>query len=53
MQQHPIQIELVLQEIKGEVFTPSTNRVAEAWLDIHAHGFWEQQGSASFDVRVC
>ena len=48
-----VQIEPVLQEINGEVLTPGTNRAADARLDIHARGFWERQGSAFFDVRVC
>ena len=48
-----VQIEPVLQEINGEVLTPGTNRAVDARLDIHARGFWEQQGSAFFDVRVC
>ena len=50
-----VQIEPVLhdQEINGEVLTPGTNRAADARLDIHARGFWDRQGSAFFDVRVC
>ena len=48
-----VQIELVLQEINGEVLTPGTNKAADAQLDIHARGFWNRQGSAFFDVRVC
>ena len=48
-----VQIEPVLQEINGDVLTPGTNRGADARLDIHASGFWERQGSAFFDVRVC
>ena len=48
-----IQIEPVLQEINGEVLTSGTNRAADARLDIHARDFWERQGSAFFDVRVC
>ena len=48
-----VQIEPVLQEINGEVLIPGTNRAADAWLDIHVRGFWERQGSAFFDVRMC
>ena len=48
-----VQIEPVLQEINGEVLTPGMNRAADAQLDIHARGFWEQQGSIFFDVSVC
>ena len=48
-----VDIEPVLQEINGEVLTPGTNRAADARLDIHARSFWELQGSAFFDVRVC
>ena len=48
-----VQIEPVLQEINGEVLTPGKNRAADARLDIHARGFWERQGSAFSDVRVC
>ena len=48
-----VQIEPVLQEISGEVLTPSTNRAADVLLEIHARGFWERQGSAFFRVRVC
>ena len=48
-----VQIEPVLQEINGKVLIPGTNRAADAWLDIHVRGFWERQGSAFFDVRMC
>ena len=48
-----VQIEPVLQEIHGEVLTPGTNRAADARLDIHARGFWDRQGSAFLDVKVC
>ena len=34
-----VQIELVLQEINGEVLIPGTNRAADALFDIHARGF--------------
>ena len=48
-----VQIEPVLQEIDGEVLTLGTNRAADARIDIHARGFWDRQGSAFFDERVC
>ena len=34
---HDVQVEPVLQDAR---------------LDVHAHGFWDRQGSAFFDVRV-
>ena len=30
-----------------------TNQAQDARLDIHARGFWDRQGSAFFNVRVC
>ena len=48
-----VQIEPVLQDITGEVSNPRANKSADARLDIHARGFWEQCSSAFFDVRVC
>ena len=42
MVSNDVQIELVLQEINGEVLTPGTNRGTDARLDIHACGFWER-----------
>ena len=47
------EVELVLQEITGEVLNRGTNKAPDARLDIHARGFWERQKSAFFDVRVC
>ena len=41
MECNDVQIEPVLREIKGEVLKPSTNRAADARLDIYARGFWE------------
>ena len=49
---HDVQVEPVLQEITGEVLTRSTSAALDARLDFHAHGFWDRQGSAFFDVRV-
>ena len=50
---HNVQVEPVLQEITGEVWTRGTNQAPDAPLDVHARGFWDRQGSAFFDVRVC
>ena len=53
---HDVQVEPVLQEITGEVekkLTRGTNQAPDARLDVHARGFWDRQGSAFFDVRVC
>ena len=48
-----MEIEPVLQDVTGEVLTRDTNIAPDARLDVHARGFWERQGSAFFDVRVC
>ena len=45
--------EPVLQDVDGEQLTRGLNKVLDAKLDIHVHGFWEPQRSAFFDVRVC
>ena len=45
--------EPVLQDVKGEQLTQESNKVQDARLDTHAHGFWEPQQLAFFDVRVC
>ena len=50
---HDVEVEPVLQEITGEVLPRGSNKAPDARLDIHARGFWEKQGSAFFDVRVC
>ena len=47
-----VEIEPVLQEISGEQLGRGSNRAPDARLDIHARGFWENQRSAFFDVRV-
>ena len=49
---HDVQVEPVLQGITGEVLPRGTNPAPDARLDVHAHGFWDRQGSAFFDVRV-
>ena len=48
-----VEIEPVLQELKGESLPSRANRAPDARLDIHARVFWERQRSAFFDVRVC
>ncbi len=48
-----VHVEPVLQEITGEELTRGTNTAPDARLDVHARGFWDRQGSAFFDVRVC
>ena len=50
---HDVQVHPVLQEITGEVLTRGTNQAPDARFDVHARGFWDRQGSAFFDVRVC
>ena len=48
-----VEIEPVLQDISGGQLGRGSNRAPDARLDIHARGFWENQRSAFFDVRVC
>ena len=48
-----VEIEPVLQELKGESLPSGANRAPDFCLNIHARGFWERQRSAFFDVRVC
>ena len=45
--------EPVLQDVEGEQLKRGSNKAQDARMDIHAHGFWEPQRSAFFDVRVC
>ena len=47
-----VEIEPILQDISGEQLGRGSNRAPDARLDIHAGGFWENQRSAFFDVRV-
>jgi len=50
---YDVAIESPLQPLTGESIEPrSANRQHEARADIHAKGFWGQQQSAFFDVRV-
>ena len=48
-----VETEPVLQEITGEELNRGTNKAPDARLDVHAHGFWDRQQFAFFDVRVC
>ena len=48
-----VETEPVLLDICGEQLSRGSNKVQDARLDIPARGFWEQQRSAFFDVRVC
>ena len=47
-----VEIEPILQDISGEQLGRDSNRAPDARLDFHACGFWENQRSAFFDVRV-
>ena len=47
-----VEIEPILQDISGEQLGRGSNRAPDAILDIHARGFWENQRSAFFDMRV-
>ena len=47
-----VEIEPVLRDISGEQLGRGSNQAPDARLDIHARGFWENQRSAFFDVRV-
>jgi len=50
---YDVAIEPPLQLLTGESIEPrSANRQDEARADIHMKGFWGQQQSAFFDVRV-
>ena len=42
-----------MQDITGEELGRVSNTAPDARLDIHARWFWEPQGAAFFDVRVC
>ena len=48
-----VEMELVLQEVTGEVPPTGTNKALDARLDIRARGFWAREQSAFFDDRVC
>ena len=48
-----VETEPVLHNISGEQLSRGSNTAPGTRLDIHAHGFWENERSAIFDVRVC
>ena len=48
-----VEMEPVLQEVKGKVLPRGANKAADARQDIRARGFWARKQSAFFDVRVC
>jgi len=48
-----VETEPVLLDISGEQLSRGSNKAQDARLDIHARGFWEQQRSTFFNVRVC
>ena len=50
---YDVEVEPVLQQISCEQLPRGVNKAPDARLDIHAHGFWDHQSSAFFDVRVC
>ena len=48
-----VEVELVLQEVPGEVLPRGANKAPDARMDIRARGVWAREQSAFFDVRVC
>ena len=50
---HDVAIEPLLQSLNGETVVPaSANSRDDAWVDIHARGFWGRQQGAFFHIRV-
>ena len=47
-----VEVKPVFQDITEEQLSRGSNRAQDARLDIQAHGFWDTQSSAFFDVRV-
>ena len=47
-----VEIQPVLQDISGEHLGRASNRAPNVRLDIHVCGFWENQQSAFFEVRL-
>ena len=50
---HDVQVEPFLEEITEDALTRGTNQAPDARLNVRARGFWDRQGSAIFNVRVC
>lgn len=50
---YDVEVEPGLQPVTGEELNRGANQSHDARLDVHARGFWEQQTSACFDIRVC
>ena len=48
-----VEMESVLQNVSREQLSKGSNTAPDARLDIHARGFWKNQRSTFFDVRVC
>ena len=48
-----VEIEPILQELRGESLPRGANRAPDACIDIHARAFGERQTSAFFDLWVC
>ena len=48
-----VEMELVLQDVTGEVLPRGASKAPDARLDIRAQDFWAREQSAFFDVRVC
>ena len=50
---YDVAIEPTLQPLAGEELNRGANTAPDARLDVHCRGFWERQGAAFFDIRVC
>ena len=47
-----VEMELLLQEVTGEVLLRGANKAPDTRLDLCAWGFWAKEQSAFFYVRV-